>query len=379
MTPIRVGLSTSMVEPSLTKGHLDGIGVYTTALLSGLPASGCAVQGYSFPPLMNGSASTAQWIGKKLPHSYGVSTVLDIAAGKSLRARLPVDVFHATDYRIVYMDCPLVATLHDAIPIKYPQWASPRLRKLKNWIYQKAARKADHVISLSAYAVAELVECYGIDEKKITVVPCGVSPQWLTPLPQQEVDLTLEKHGLRRGYFLFVGTLQPRKNVERILDAYLKLPDALKKERQLVIAGRAGWNCDSLVARLQDARQRGENVVWLDYVPGEMALRHLYAGAGAFVFPSLHEGFGIPVLEAFASGVPVVISNATSLPEVALGAAVEVDPFNADQLADAMQALVRDEALRARCIAAGRKRAEQLSWENTVKQTVEVYKTVLAA
>jgi alpha-1,3-rhamnosyl/mannosyltransferase len=296
-----------------------------------------------------------------------------------MRRRLPVDLFHVTDYHIVYTDCPLVATLHDAIPIKYPQWANPRLRALKNWVQTKAARKADYVISLSAYAIDELVECYGIDEQKIAVVPCGVGSQWFEPLPEQDVTATLESYGLRRGYYLFVGTLQPRKNVERIVDAYLKLPEAVRKERQLVIAGRAGWRCEELLARIQDAQQRGENIVWLKYVPGETALRHLYTGAGAFVFPSLHEGFGIPVVEAFVSGVPVIISNATSLPEVAQGAAVEIDPLSTDQLADAMRNIVSDEALRARCIAAGRKRAQELTWENTVKRTVEVYKAVLTS
>jgi alpha-1,3-rhamnosyl/mannosyltransferase len=182
---------------------------------------------------------------------------------------------------------------------------------------------------------------------------------------------------LRRGYFLFVGTLQPRKNIERILDAYLGLPPHMRKERQLVIAGRAGWRCDELLARVRGARERGEQVLWLDYVCGENALRQLYTGAGAFVFPSLHEGFGIPVLEAFASGVPVVTSNTTSLPEVSQGAAVEVDPLSVDAIREAMSSLVRDDALRKRCIDAGRARASQLTWKRTVENTAAVYRAVL--
>jgi alpha-1,3-rhamnosyl/mannosyltransferase len=118
-------------------------------------------------------------------------------------------------------------------------------------------------------------------------------------------------------------------------------------------------------------------VIWLDYVAGEDALRQLYAGAGVFVFPSLHEGFGIPVVEAFASGVPVVTSNTTSLPEVSQGAALEIDPYSIKELGDAMLRLARDEALRQRCIGAGRARAAQLTWSRTLDETAAVYRSVL--
>ncbi|GAB3420552.1 glycosyltransferase family 4 protein [Massilia agilis] len=375
---LTVGLGTNMIEPGLTGGRLDGIGVYTQALLRHLPRAGCQVAPYSWPrPLSASAAAEAISIGQPMPQSFEAASLVELVTPRVHRVHMPADLFHVTDYRVVRMDCPVVATLHDALPIKYPEWCSPRLRQLKNWLQRKAAQKADHVIALSHFAVDELVQCFGVDERRVSVVPCGVDDEWLQPPDAAEVAATLAALQLQPGYFLFVGTLQPRKNVERLLQAWLALPQAVRAERALVIVGTPGWRCEQLVARLRAAQADGENLVWLDRLTDPRQLRHVYAGAGVFVFPSLYEGFGIPIVEAFASGVPVVASNASSLPEVTQGAALEVDPLDAGALGEAMLALSRDTALRARCAAAGRARAARLTWHETARQTAAVYHSVL--
>jgi alpha-1,3-rhamnosyl/mannosyltransferase len=373
MTSITVGLSTNLLEPDYVRRGVDGIGVYTSVLLQGLSSCGCDVQGWSFPRLL-GTSGLA--VGRALPAAQELSLLRGLMLPQ-YPTRVSVDIFHATDYRIVRMNRPVVATLHDASPMLFPEWYGGSVRKLKNCLLRKTVRNADHIIALSHFSVGELVDCFGIDERRISVVPCGVASHWLNAPPREETNRTLARHGLRPGYFLFVGTLQPRKNVERILQAYLGLPPDVKKERQLVLIGRAGWRFENLLAQIKDAQQRGEQVRWLNYVTGEDALRHLYAGAGVFVFPSLHEGFGIPVVEAFASGIPVVTSNTTSLPEVSQGAALEIDPLSVNQIAAAMLSLVQDEALRQHCIAAGRERASELAWNRTVEKTADVYRLVL--
>ncbi|SFD73596.1 glycosyltransferase family 4 protein [Massilia yuzhufengensis] len=366
-----------MIEPGLTGGRLDGIGVYTTALLRHLPRTGCSVLPYSWPRLRSRAAAGIS-IGQPLPQSFETASLVDLATPGAHRVHMPADLFHVTDYRIVRMDCPVVATLHDALPIKYPEWCNPRLRSVKNWLQRKATAKADHVIALSHFAIDELVECFGVNPNRVSVVYCGVDDEWLEPADPQAVSATLAHYQLDPGYFLTVGTLQPRKNVDRLLDAWLMLPRALRDERALVVVGARGWRCEALVARLETARADGENIVWLNALTDPVQLRHLYLGAGVFVFPSLYEGFGIPIVEAFASRVPVVSSNASSLPEVTLGAALEVDPLDARALADAMHTLANDSAERARCIAAGRERAEQLTWHATARQTADVYRAVLS-
>ena len=374
---LRIGLGTTTVEPALTHGRLDGIGVYSRALLETLPGAGCNVQGFSYPSGRPGSSVAEFTVGRRMPQSFAALALRDLVTPRQSRLAMPVELYHATDYRVVRMDCPVVATLHDAVTMQYPQWCNPRLRTIKNWVQCNAARKADHVIALSAFAVAELVEFFGVDARRISVVPCGVSVQWAAQPAPDDVAATLRGFGLVPGYFLFVGTLQPRKNIDRILAAYLSLPTAIRRAHQCVIVGRAGWRCADTIARIHRAVAAGERIVWCDTVNTQTQLRHVYAGAGTFVFPSLHEGFGIPVTEAFAAGIPVVTANTTSLPEVSQGAALEVDPLDVGAIAAAMVALVQDDALRQRCIAAGHVRASALTWERTARETSAVYRQVL--
>jgi alpha-1,3-rhamnosyl/mannosyltransferase len=373
---MRIGLSTTTLEPSLNKGHLDGIGVYTNHLLNGFLARGYHVEGRSFPKFLKSRTAYPLVTGKPFFGSFISLASMALLTGGRFRTDPHVDIFHVTDYRVVPMQCPVVASLHDAIPMKYPHLASSRFRTVKNYIQRSVAQYADRVITLSHYTIPDIVEYYGIPESRISVVPCGVDSSWLTPASEKEVESALGKRGLVPGYFLFVGTIQPRKNIERILDAYTRLAESVRRERKLVIVGRAGWRCDALVARLGELIQAGQ-VVWLNDVQTEVELRHLYAGAGVFVFPSIFEGFGIPILEAFASGVPVVTSNTTSLPEVSGGAAIEINPESVDDILSAMELLAVDDGERRKRIEAGRKRVASFTWAATVEKTLDVYRQLL--
>lgn len=371
---MRIGLSTSVIEPTFSNGRFDGIGVYTSQLKSGFQSSGQVVQGLSFPKLAFSQQVLTE--GKRFSLPYSIAAATSLVTKGMFKFDMDVDVFHVTDYRVLPMTCPVVVTLHDAIPFKHPEMSNAHFRGLKNHVQKKVAKFANHIIAISEFAVEELIEFYDVPESNISVVHCGVERAWLIPISQEKLRAVLKLRDIEQGYFLFVGTIQPRKNIQRVLDAYLKLPKLIQKERKLVVVGKTGWGCGAIVNRLKVLEQTG-HIVWLSDVRSQDELRCLYTGASVFVFPSLYEGFGLPVLEAFACGVPVVTSNTTSLPEVSGGVALEVDPESIDEIASAMECLVRDEAERTKRIKLGRLRAESMTWDKTVERTLEVYQRII--
>ncbi|VCU69465.1 Capsular glucan synthase [Pigmentiphaga humi] len=369
---MRIGLSTTPIEPALA-GNPTGIATYTAALAAHLPREGVAVRPYALPPTRRrpGLARSAY-----LPHSYLVHAASEYL-GCQPAAAVDADVFHFTDHRVVRTRCPSVATVHDAIPLQFPHWASARLRLLKNVVMKRMIRRADLFVSVSHFARAELEEFFGLPPDRVRTVHCGIADEWLQPLLGGEN--VLSSRGLRpRGYFLFVGGLQPRKNVDRLVQAHRSLPEHLRREFPLVVVGRMGWRCEDTAATLSRAQATGEPLIWLDDVEDFATLRHLYRGAAALTFPSLYEGFGLPVLEAFASETPVITSNASSLPEVAGEAALLVDPFSVDEIAGAMLRIVDDPALAEQLRVQGRQRVAQFSWRRTAAALLPIYREVTA-
>jgi glycosyltransferase involved in cell wall biosynthesis len=370
---MNIGLSTTQIEPCHTGGHIDGIGIYTINLSKGLRKLGHTVIGYSFPPK---SSSSDLGCSLPFPGSFKSLTGLGIASRGLVRYEMPVNLMHFTDYCIFPVKCPSVATLHDAIPLKFPEMCNPRLRALKNFILRSAAKYADHVITLSQTSIPDIVKYYRVPEHKISVVGCGVSKQWLVAPETYKVDQVLKKYALRSGYFLFVGTFQPRKNLDRIITAYGKLPQAIRKERKLVCVGRSGWKCEETINKLKRLIIDGD-AIWLNHIDDEDELRCIYTGAGVFVFPSLYEGFGIPVLEAFSCGIPVITSNVSSLPEVSRQIGIEIDPTSLDELINAMEWLAQDETERKQRAISGRNLVQSMTWDAVAEQTLNVYKKIV--
>jgi alpha-1,3-rhamnosyl/mannosyltransferase len=287
-----------------------------------------------------------------------------------------VDVFHSTDFKIVPMRCPVVATLWDAIPVAHPEWLSPRSRLMAPLAIRRVAHFANRVICATSHAADDIVRHLGVPRSRVSIVPWGIGEQWLTHVSQAEVDDVLARRGLTAGYVLSVGTIQPRKNVSTLIDAYEALPASIKADHKLVVVGRRGWSSEKVTRRLERLAAEGR-AVWLEHVPSDREVQALYQGAGVFVLPSLYEGFGIPLLEAFASGVPVVTSNATSLPEVAGDAAITVNPLSVPQMSEGIRALLMDRAERATRIARGYARARGLTVANAAAATVEVYRETI--
>ncbi|MBN3733506.1 glycosyltransferase family 1 protein [Burkholderia sp. AU6039] len=377
---MKVGFGTTALARSSAHGGVDGIGSYTRELGRALLARG----GIGLVPAGFGAvAGNDVFPGARPPVNLGrheVATVLGAVTPwtsideRALRAE-SVDVFHATDHLIPKLSsAPVIATLMDAIPLSHPEWTTIRLAALRRWLLRRSGTWADHVITISDYSKREIVEHFGIAPERISVVPLGVHPRFFERIDQAERAEVLKRLGLPAQFFLCVGTLQPRKNLERVLDAHASLPADLRRAIPLVIVGRAGWGCEQLVARL-GAGGDG-NVRWLQYLP-DHDVRALMQSASALVFASLCEGFGLPVVEAFASGLPVVASSTTSVPEVAGDAAILVDPSRTDEIADGMRMIVEQEGKADMLRGAGLARARELNWSACAEKTVAVYEAVL--
>ena len=367
----KVGLSTTVLQNKKPNQSVDGIGVYTKKLQYFLEREGCEIEELSFPRrfLTLKSKSLVE-----LP--YSVLSSLAVATNGFSRPKMSnADVFHATDYRILPMKIPVVATLHDAIPMKSPTMANSKLRSLKNYLMRSVAQFADQVVTVSHYAIAELEEYYRIPRHRIQVIYNGVDRPWFDLADRVVLNNILKNRFLSPGYILTVGTLQPRKNIDLLIDAYLSLPSSIRRERQLVIIGKQGWQCQDLVKRLQNNSDKG--VVWLNDVVSEGELRYLYSGSDLFVFPSLFEGFGLPLLEAFARKTPVLASSNTSLPEVGGHAAEYFDPYSKDELRSKIIDLLASESHREKLIEMGYVRSKEFTWEKTAQNMLKVYKSLV--
>jgi glycosyltransferase involved in cell wall biosynthesis len=286
-----------------------------------------------------------------------------------------VDVVHAPSVAVPPRgSVPLVVTVHDAAPALYPEAFSRRGVRFHTNAWSAAARRADLVIADSQAAADEIVTCTPIPAERLRVVPLGASGR---PVPADQLGRVLRRHGLAdTPYVLWVGSLEPRKNVPRLVSAMARLRRLGRAEDvALVLAGYPGWLTDQQVDEA-DRSVLGDRLRQLGTV-GDDDLWALYQGATVFAFPSRHEGFGLPVLEAMAQGTPVVCADIPALAEVAGEAVVRVSPSDTDAWAEAIGALLDDPAERARRATVGRDRAQRFSPAASIAGTRSVYREAI--
>jgi alpha-1,3-rhamnosyl/mannosyltransferase len=380
-----IGFSCSVWASCEREGHLDGIGIYTRSLWQALTE---ITQGITPPvrlkPYAFGGDLPTLLCGKpqSLAETFRVQAVLSGVLNRPLPTsatiRNNVDIFHAPDHQIPQIKgVPVVASVMDLIPQLRPEWIRQDLRRTKSWLFTRSIHKADHLITISEHSKQDMVRHLGIRADRISVTPLGVDPVYFERVDALQRDSILEEYGLRPGFFLFIGTLQPRKNLPRILEAFEALPDAVRKEHPLIVVGRDGWNNADLLPKLAALEQRGEGR-WLSYLPQPVVMA-LLQSAAALVFASQYEGFGLPAIEAFAAQCPLIASNTTCLPEVTGDAAWAVDPMDVADISRAMQDVLTHNELRELKIEMGLARAREYTWHACARKTLEVYEKVLAS
>ena len=292
-----------------------------------------------------------------------------------------VDLLHALAFVTPLLSpCPSVVTVYDLSFLLYPESFKCSKRFYLGLFTRLSARRARRIIAISESTRRDVVRLLGVSPEKVEVVYCGIDDAF-RPLPPQswrergEVAAFRSKRGLPERFILFVGTIEPRKNVGRLIEAYGRLRSASRGGVRLVIGGAKGWFYEDVFARVEELGLEGE-VMFPGYIPvSELPL--WYNAAELFVYPSLYEGFGLPPLEAMACGTPVVTANTSSLPEVVGDAGLTVDPLDVEGLAEAMRRVLDNEALRQEMKVRGLQRAKDFSWTKTAQETVQVYRRAM--
>lgn len=265
-----------------------------------------------------------------------------------------------------------VAFVYDMAYKSCPETVRKRTKDMLNIALKRSCKRADKIITISEFSKSEIMRYLGIREDKIVVMPCGVDFMKYHPnYADEEVVAITKKYGVPDDYLLYLGTLEPRKNITRLIHAYASLKETTSDLPKLVLAGRKGWMYDSIFEIVKEL-QIEEDVIFTGYIDPEDA-PILMKGALAFLFPSIYEGFGMPPLEAMACGTPVLVSNVASLPEVVGDAAVLVDPLSVDSIREGIASLLHNEKLRYELSQKGIERAQTFTWEKSVEVINEVF------
>lgn len=313
---------------------------------------------------------------RKIPLAADLYHGLRRACFRLTSGRAGVDIYHEPNYLLMPFDGPSISTIHDLSYLHYPQYhPKERIRRMEKGM-PETLRRANHLITVSEFVRAEVIKLLGVSPEKITAIPEGADESFRAR-GQDECKPVLSRYGLDGvKYLLTVGTLEPRKNLLGLVAAYSRLPEKMQEDHPLAVVGMKGWLSDALEHQLEPLERRGR-VRRLGYVVHE-DLPFVYAGAHAFAFPSFYEGFGLPPLEAMACGIPVLISNRSSLPEVAGDVALQVEPEDIEAMTRGLERLLIDANFRARAAQNGPQRAAVFTWERCVDYTVDVYHRVLA-
>ncbi|MCH9647504.1 MAG: glycosyltransferase family 4 protein [Deltaproteobacteria bacterium] len=287
--------------------------------------------------------------------------------------RLDLDLYHATHYVLPAINtCRVVVTIHDIIHLLYPEYLPNRLAFFyAQRMIRRSLARGDRILTVSKNTRSDLMRYFDVDGEKIQAIYNGVDDAFRAPVPTPDLDRWLKNLDIPRPYLLFVGNPKPHKNLENVLRAYAQALKTHAFDGPLVCVGDRG-NSEFKLRQIADQLGIGDRLLLLGHVAQE-ALPAIYQGATLFLYPTLYEGFGLPVVEAMASGVAVITSNNSALKEVAEGYAHLVNPLDVDGIAQAIAHCMEDEDHRAALAKLGRRRASDFQWKRTAEQTLEAY------
>lgn len=367
---IKVGLGIT----SISNGNIDGIPQYTSSILKLKDSQ----DKLNIVPISFGPHD------KKLkpffcPKTYSVRLIGQVLSMGKLKwfEDIPKDLslFHATDNRIpVGLNIPVLATIHDVFPFTRPDLMKPSFNILGKQFLQHALQKANHVITVSEYSKTEIQKHFNFEESDITVIPNGIQNFWFAKANNSEKERTIRAHSIDKPFLLVVGTVQPRKNYKKIIEAYGCLSTYWKQRVNLVIVGKNGWGVN--LKKIIKRNKLEKNIIWLtDVSNAELSI--LYQSASGLVFTSLAEGFGYPIIEAMASKCPVITSCVTSMPEIAASNALLVNPYSSEEITAAITNTLQHGKNINQNIKSGFKHANNFTEDLMLEKTYKTYLKIL--
>ena len=269
-----------------------------------------------------------------------------------------------------------IVTVYDMVYMACPETMYKNNKYTLDFTVKRSCRRADSIVTISEFSKNEIIKYLDIDPKKISVIPCGIDTRLFFPINEDDVITSVKrKFNIQGDYFLYLGTLEPRKNLVRLIQAYKIVKQRYPDSPKLVLAGKPGWLYEGIFIEI-DKQKLNNEIINLDYVSNENR-NPLICGATGFLFPSLYEGFGMPPLEAMACGIPVLTSNVSSLPEVVGDAAIKVDPLNVEEIANGIEHLFLDNETRKILSSKGLKRTQYFSWEKSAHKLMKLYEDIV--
>jgi glycosyltransferase involved in cell wall biosynthesis len=310
-----------------------------------------------------------------LPHTPLVR--IPVTLSLELR-RKPVDILHVQYTSPPFTPCPVVNTIHDLSFEHLPETFKRRSWRQMRLTIRRSAQTATQIITDSNFSREDIISTYNLSPERVTATPLAASAKFTPEEDPSEIRRVRQRYGIVGDYILTVGSIQPRKNLPRLISAFAALcrEDAIRPLPALVIVGKRGWLYEETLHAAENSQVK-ERILFTDYVP-ETDLPALYTGATCFVYPSYFEGFGIPPLEAMRCGTPTITGNRTCFPEIIADGGLMVDPFDERAIKEAVLKIFSDPNLRASLRDKGIKRASLFDWKETARQTLRVYEKVYA-
>lgn len=368
---MRIGFDGKFLTSNATPGAKSGNSVHAKELLCQLMAldkdtrySVYTINGIpAFPPARNVTFHALSRGSKSAYFRYAIEYPLRLL-------RNPVDVMISFTTLSPFIRCKHVLFLPDISWIVHPEWL-PRTYSVPEGIATRiSVRSADMIIAPTEFSRSEIVRHLRVPEHKVAVVPHGTRERFLERVDTQRIETLKRKYGVPSGYILSINDIHPRKNIEGLIDAFCYMKETYGIDQKLMLVGQALWHYPTFFQKVASAKYR-DDIVLTGYVPGEEILP-LYQGASAFVYPSFYEGWGLQIHEAMASGVPVAVSNAASLPEVSGEAAVQFNPADSHDMGEKIYSLLSDKALAQQLISSGYDQVKKFSWQESARMTLDI-------